>query len=54
MKIKNYLKLAEEIQKFKDKDIKKLYKNRFLQNDEDLNVILKFEFNRRFKNDSIC
>lgn len=49
MKIENFLKLAEDIQKFRDDDIKKLYKNRFLQNDENLNIIFKIEYNRRFK-----
>ena len=54
MKIENYLKLAEEIQKFKNKDIKKLYNNRFLQGDEDLNIIIEMEYYRRFNNEIIC
>lgn len=54
MKIENYLKLAEEIQKFKDKDIQKLYNNRILQGDEDLNIIIEMEYDRRFNNEIIC
>lgn len=54
MKIENYLKLAEEIQKFKDKDIQKLYNNRFLQINEDLNNIIEMEYYRRFNNEIIC
>lgn len=54
MKIENYLKLAEEIQKFEDKDIQKLYKNRFFQGNEDLNIIIEMEYYRRFNNEIIC
>lgn len=54
MKIENYLKLAEEIQKFEDKDIQKLYNNRFLQGEEDLNIIIEMEYDRRFNNEIIC
>lgn len=54
MKIENYLKLAEEIKKFEDKDIQKLYNNRFLQDNEDLNIIIEMEYCRRFNNEIIC
>lgn len=54
MKIENYLKLAEEIQKFEDKYIQILYKNRFFQGNEDLNIIIEMEYYRRFNNEIIC
>lgn len=54
MKIENYLNLAEEIQKFKDENIQRLYNNRFLQNDEDLIIIIEMEYYRRFNNEIIC